>query len=263
MQTESGLEKIDTGLVIIVDPPNQAPIIASARVNEFIQRGGNAVLIGGSGAIESAVFQDTTAAIIEVTTQYNPIPVWMLPGHINQILEDVKGLTGVLNYKYILGSGGNTFDKVYPQTAQELVSKTLQARKIPSIPTLYVLCGDPNASVTKECGILPLDFTYPLVSERFLKDANDWIGKGVECLYFESGSNTPQPINQNIVIQTRRLIDGSKNKVILFVSGGIKSPSSARTFAGIADYVVVGGYFERNGVKEVPEFVAALKNGRS
>lgn len=257
------LDRINTSLAIIVDPPNQAPKIASARVDEFIQRGGNAVLIGGSGAIESAVFQDTTAAIIGVTSQYDSIPVWMLPGHINQMLEDVKGLTGVLNYQCILGSDGNTFDRVYPQVAQELVSKTLHARKIPSIPTLYVLCGDPNASVTKESGILPLDFTFPSVSKRFLKDTSDWIGKGVEYLYFESGSNTPQPINQDIVIQTRRLIDGFKNKVILFVSGGIKSPSSARTFAGIADYVVVGGHFERNGVKEVPEFVAALKNGLS
>lgn len=186
----------------------------------------------------------------------------MLPGHINQMLENVKGLTGVLNYRYILGSGGNTFDMVYPQKAQELVSKTLQARKIPSIPTLYVLCGNPNASVTKECGIMPLNFAFPSVSKRFLEDTSVWLRKGVDCIYFESGSNTLQPVNRDTVIRTRQLIDQKKimlSSVILFVSGGIKSPSSARTFAGIADYVVVGGHFERNGVKEVPEFVAALK----
>lgn len=263
MKTESGLEKINTGLVIIVDPPNQNPAIASARVDEFVQRGGKGVLVGGSGAIESAIFQDTVAAIIEVTTQFNSVPVWMLPGHINQMLEDVRGLIGVLNYKYILGSGGNTFDRVYPQEAQELVSKTLQARKIPSIPTLYVLCGDPNASVTKECGILPLNFAFLSVSKRFLENTSVWLRKGVDCIYFESGSNTPQPVNQDTVIRTRQLINEARSRVSLFVSGGIKSPSSARAFAGIADYVVVGGHFERNGVKEVPEFVAALKNGLS
>lgn len=260
MKVEFGLRKIDTKLVIVIDPPNQSPAVASQRVDEFIHKGGKGVLVGGSGAIEPDIFQNTVAGIIDVTKQYiSTIPVWIFPGHLDQIPKNGDGINGLLNYKYIMGSGGRDFDQAYPPKAREYVAKTLQARNIPDISTLYILCGDPNASVSKVSGILPLDFTLPSVSERFLKDTSIWLNKGVECVYFESGSGAGQPINQDTVIQTRHLIDKLNTQVSLFVSGGVRSPAHARLFAGIADYVVVGGYFERNGVKEVPEFVAALR----
>lgn len=252
MQTESKL-------AIIIDPPNQSPIVASLRVDEFIQRGGRGVLVGGSGAIESNLFQDTVTGIVDITTKYDSIPVWILPGHFDQIPVNGGGITGVLNYTYIMGNNGNSFDIAYPQKIREFILKTLQDRKITSIPTLYILCGDPNASVSRISGILPLDLASTSVNKRFLKDTSVWLGRGVECLYFESGSGSVQPINQNTIVQTRHLIDKLRTNSSLFVSGGIRNPNHVRLFAGIADYVVVGGHFERNGVKEVPEFVTALR----
>lgn len=259
MQKELDPGKIDTKLAIIIDPPNQSTKTASLRVNEFIQRGGGGVLVGGSGAIDSNIFQDTTAAIIDTVTQYGSIPIWILPGHINQILEATPGISGIFNYRYIMGDGGNDFDKIYPQEIRELVVKTLQAKKIPNILTLYVLCGDPNASVSKVSGILPLDLASSSMNRLFLKNTGAWLEEGIDCIYFESGSGAAQPLSRDTVIQTRHLIDKLRPEASLFVSGGIRSPIQARLFAGIADYVVVGGHFERNGVKEVPEFVAALR----
>lgn len=93
--------QVESKLAIIIDPPNQDPALASARIDEFIQKGGRGVLVGGSGAIESNIFQDTIAGIIDITRQYPSIPVWILPGHIDQVLETVQGVTGVMNYKYI------------------------------------------------------------------------------------------------------------------------------------------------------------------
>lgn len=81
-------------------------------------------------------------------------------------------------------------------------------------------------------------------------------GKGV----LVGGSGAGQPVNLKTVIQTRHLIDKLYNKTSLFVSGGIRNPVHVRLFAGTADYIVVGGHFERNGTREVPEFVEALKN---
>lgn len=154
---------------------------------------------------------------------------------------------------------GNSFDIAYPQKARDFISKTLQERKITSIPTLYVLCGNPNASVSKECGILPLDLSSTSINKRFLEDTNVWLNKGIECVYFESGSGAAHPLNQDTVLETRYLIDRLKPEASLFVSGGIRNPAHARMFAGIADYVVIGGHFERNGVKDTNEFVATLK----
>lgn len=240
---------IETRLAIIVDPPKQTPKEAALRISEFIQRGGGGILIGGSGAIEPHLFQDTVLAVTEVTTANSPIPVWILPGHIGQIPTDQRVVTGVLNYAYIMGSGGNDFDMVYPEEARILVAETLQARKIPSIPTLYVLCGDPNASVSKVSGILPLDLTSLSVRNQFLEDVNTWLGR-VNCVYFESGSHT----------LPRQIIDSLRAISPLFFIGGIRNPVCTKLFTGIADYVVVSGrHSERNGVKDTAEFVAALK----
>lgn len=137
--------------------------------------------------------------------------------------------------------------------------KILQDRKITSIPTLYILCGDPNASVSKVSGVLPLNLCSSLVNKRFLEDTSVWLNRGVKCIYFESGSGAGQPINRETVIQTRHLIDKLSTQVSLFVSGGVRTIEHARLFAGITDYVVVGGHFERNGVTEVPKFVEALR----
>lgn len=248
MSIEVCSRRVYTRLAIIIDPPKQTPREALLRVDEFIQRGGGGVLIGGSGAVESVLFEDTVAEIIAVTTKAST-PVWILPGHIDQIPIDGRGITGVLNYEYIMGNGGNDFNTVYPREARELVAQTLQARKIPNIPTLYVLCGDPNASVSKVSGILPLDLTSPSDRNRCLKNVNIWLGK-VGCVYFESGSHPP----------LRQIIDRLRATSSLFFSGGIRNPAYAKLFAGIADYVVVSGrYSEGNGVKDVSEFVSALK----
>lgn len=254
----SELVGIDTQLAIVIDPPNQAPKVASSRVDEFIQRGGRGILIGGSGPIEQNIFQDTVSSIVKITAQYKSIPVWIFPGDVRQIPESATGITGLLNYKQIMGGGGKDFQQVYPEKAREAVSKVLMDRGIESISTLYILCGDPNASVSKVSGILPLDLTCSATSQRFLKDAGFWL-KSVDCVYFESGSGAGQPINLDTVVQTRHLIDKLDTQVSLFVSGGVRNPTHARLFAGIADYVVIGGHFERNGVKDTNEFVTALR----
>lgn len=257
MQIESVLGKVNTQLAIIIDPPNQTVMEAASRVGEFIQRGGQGVLIGGSGAIEYTLFQDTVAAITDVTATAS-VPVWVLPGHIDQIPADRRGITGVLNYAHIMGSSGSGFQTVYPEKARVLVARTLQDRKIPSISTLYILCGDPNASVSRVSGILPLDLASPAGRNRFLENVNPWLGR-VQCVFFESGSNTLSPLDPEIVIRTRQIMYGLRVTSSLFVSGGIRNPAHARLYADIADFVVVGGHFERNGIKDASEFVAALK----
>lgn len=225
----------------------------------LLNGGGQGVLVGGSGPIEQSLFQDTVSEITEVAIEDSSIPVWILPGHPDQIPKRGQRVKGILNYKYIMGSEGNTFDEAYPPQARNLMLITLQSGRIPSLSTLYILCGDPNASVTKVSGILPLDLTQPSVNGRFVKDMNYWLQNGIECAFFESGSGSLKPANRSSVVQTRQLIDQLKTQTTLFVSGGIRRPAQAKLFAGIADYIVVGGHFERNGVKDTPEFIVALK----
>jgi len=243
---------------MIVDPPEQSSEQAAARVGEFLEKGGNAVLIGGSGAIEEAVFQGVVAAVTQVTDASDAVPVWVLPGHINQIPLSNRGIAGVFNYRHIMGSKGS-FDNAYPALAREVVAARLTQRQIPSISTLYVLCGDPTASVSRVSGIEPLDLGSQQTHERFLDDTKYWLEGRVGCVFFESGSNTSQPVARNVVGRVRQLIDIISPETLLIVSGGIRTPDQARQFASIADYVNVGGHFERNGVSDTHSFVSALR----
>lgn len=248
---------VETKLAIIIDPQEQRPPQASQRIQEFIEGGGKGILIGGSGAIENTLFQDTVCAAVEVS---GDTPTWIFPGHIGQIPEDSQGITGFLNYRHIMGSGGTDFEKIYPTKIRNHVFQTLQQRNIPSLSTLYVLCGDPEASVTRVTGILPLDLSDPEAEERFYKGVNYWLTPDLDCIYIEGGSRSSQPVNPNIVRKTKEYINMCGNhQTLLFAGGGINSPEQAGLFVSSADYLVVGNYFEKNGAGDTAQFVQALR----
>lgn len=246
-----------TKLSMIVDPPNQPPEVAGERVQKFLREGGSAVLIGGSGFIEPEVFDKTVAAVANVTVASANVPVWILPGHLSQIPKDNNDITGVLNYVHISGSKGN-FEDTYPRTAREYVAATLAQRRIPSIDTLYVLCGDPNASVSRVSGILPMDLSTLRSREKLERNIEHQLKNGIDCVFFEAGSNSSEPANTDAVVRVRNLIDTISPSTLLIVSGGIRKPQQAGLFAGIADYVNIGGYFEINGTHDAADFIRAL-----
>lgn len=242
---------------MIVDPPNQPSGITTERVGKFLQEGGSAVLVGGSGFIEPEVFDQTIDAILQATSENPSIPVWILPGDLRQIPKRNEGIAGVLNYVDILGSQGN-FEVAYPSWAREYVAVTLAQRQIRSLNTLYVLCGDPNASVSRVSGIQPLDLSSLQTREKLVEDTSKQLEAGIDCVFFEAGSNSLEPANTNAVLRVRNLIDAISPTTSLIVSGGIRTPDQARQFAGIADYVNIGGHFERNGTHDTVEFVRAI-----
>lgn len=247
-----------TKLSMIIDPPKQSPVVAAERVGTFIKNGGRAVLIGGSGEIDSDLFEETVERITRVTSSDLDVPVWILPGHIGQIPLRGKGIAGVLNYVHIMGSNSG-FEDAYPQDDRSRVANILAQRKIPNISTLYILCGDPNASVSQVSGILPLNFSSPEVIDQLLKETLLWLKRKVQCVFFESGSNNLQHADRSSVLKVRHLIDWVSPDTTLIVSGGVRTPDQARLFAGIADYVNIGGHFERNGVEDATSFVNALR----
>lgn len=246
-----------TRLSMIVDPPNQTPEMSAERVEKFLNNGGSAVLIGGSGIIEPTIFHETVDAITRVASASGDVPVWILPGHISQIPKSGRGISGVLNYEYILGNKGE-FENAYPKTAREHVARTLAQRQIVSIPTLYILCGDPNASVSQVSGILPLDLSLAQAKNQFLNETGLWLTKGVDCVFIEAGSNSLEPVNRDAALQIRNLIDKKAACTTLIISGGIKTPKQVALFTGIADYVNIGGHFEKSGMENIADFVRVL-----
>ncbi|RJQ36914.1 hypothetical protein C4559_04230 [Candidatus Microgenomates bacterium] len=246
-----------TKLSMIIDPPKQPPKVTAERIEKFLQKGGSAVLIGGSGFIEPDNFDRTVEAVTQVTSASSDVPVWILPGHLKQIPKGNKGVAGVLNYVHILGSQGD-FENTYPKRTREYVAGILEQRQIPSIRTLYILCGDPNASVSQISGILPLDLSSSQAKAVLLDGVGHWLKNGINCVFFEAGSNSLEPANNGAVVQVRQIIDIISPSTLLIVSGGIGTPGQAKLFAGVADYVNIGGHFEGNGALDTADFVRAL-----
>lgn len=245
-----------TKLSMIVDPPNQSIKAVNERVSQFLSTGGSAVIVGGSGKINEDVF-DETINVVRENAFKSKTPVWILPGHVTQIPKSSDGISGVFNYEYILGGRGS-FESAYPQVAREYVAETLAKRQIRSISTLYILCGDPNASVSQVSGITPLDLSVLQDQQKLIDETEFWLQGKMDCVFFESGSNSTEPVDSSVVLKVRRLIDDITPNTTLIVSGGITRPEQVGTYSGIADFVNIGGHFERNGTGDTHKFIQAL-----
>jgi heptaprenylglyceryl phosphate synthase len=221
--------------------------------------GGTVILIGGSGEIDSFIFQGTVEAITRITKSLDQISVIIFPGHLGQIPETGEGITGVLNYQYILGSPKtDNFDEAYPVEARRQVEKILQERNLTSISTLYVLCGDPEASVSQVTGISPIDLQQPAQVDYLLFKVEEWLKRGIACVYLEGGSGSSRPVTPEIVGQVRGFIDRYSPQTLLFVGGGINSPEEVRAVVPKANCVVIGTHFETSNIAEMENLLSAL-----
>lgn len=188
------------------------------------------------------------------------LPIIIFPGHVAQIPQNPNGIAGVLNYTFIVGSDGYDFDTVYPPQARQYVDHTLLQRGIPSVSTLYVLCGDPSATVSQVTGIRPVDTNQPDEQERVLRTVSEWLERGVDCIFFDAGSHANTSANPDMVRATRTLIDNTSSDTLLFVGGGVYQPHQATPYRGVADCISVGTYFEDNGATNTDQFVAVLSS---
>lgn len=245
-----------TNLGMLIDPPKQTFEVTKERVLQFSNQGGDVILIGGSGHINEEVFQGTVQAAVEAASG---LPIIIFPGHINQIPRSNKGITGVLNYQLIIGEEAADFEKALPSQARAYLKKTLKERKIPSISTFYILAGDPNASVSKVSGIRPVDFSLPGEEERVLGEVRKWLEKEIECVFFDAGSHAKSSVSPDVILSARILINEISPHTLLFVGGGIAEPNEAAVYAGVADCISIGTYFERNGVANVDLFLSNLQ----
>lgn len=244
-----------TRLAMLLDPPEQDPVLAGEKAAAFESFGGHAVLVGGSGHIDATVFHNTVEA---VTQSLRHIPLVIFPGHIHQIPQQAKGVTGVLNYQLIVGAEGANFDAAFPPEARALFNQTLEQRGLAAIATLYILCGDPNASVSKVSGIAPADTSLPREQDRIIDTLIAQLDKGVDCVFFDSGSRATSSANPNVIVKARDVIRARSPHTLLFIGGGITEPTQASAYRDIADCLSLGTYFEKHGVENTAQFLAAL-----
>jgi geranylgeranylglyceryl phosphate synthase family protein len=241
-------------IAMLVDPAEQSPQDAARRVAQFLDAGdaartagGQVVLIGGSGPIDSEAFDKTIAAITKVTQKAaKEMAVLVFPGNPEQIPTDSRGVTGLLNYVDVIGASGCHFCDIYPDNIRDHNDLLLRKRKIRSIPTLYVLCGKSDARVSQVTGILPFDLQLADQREQLFAQVRRYLELGTAIVYLEGGSGAAQPISLEIVRGVRQLIDDISPRTLLFVGGGISMPEKVQALNQYANCIVVGTLFERD-----------------
>ena len=105
---------------------------------------------------------------------------------------------------------------------------------------------------------MPIDLSLLPAREQLADIVGQQLENGIDCVFFEAGSNSLKPADYTAVVQTRCLIDTLSPDTLFIVSGGIRTPEQARLFAGITDYINIGGHFERNGTQDTADFVRAI-----
>lgn len=256
---ELGSERNGSTLAILIDPGKQSKEAVSERTQKFIDNGGEVILIGGSMIDEPSCFQETVEAVTNITRNNQVISVIIFPGDTNQIPPNGDGIKGILNYRYILGSpDGNKFEAVFPKEARQYVERTLEEREIKSIPTLYVLCGDSEASVSQITGIAPIDLQQTDQVPYLLSNIEKWLKAGIACIYLEGGSGSSRPVPAEIVYKSKELIKRYSPRTLLFVGGGINNPERVSEIGHDSDCVVIGSHFESTNVNDVDQFISAL-----
>jgi geranylgeranylglyceryl phosphate synthase family protein len=247
-------------LAMLIDPGKQPNSVVSQQVQEFLDQGGKVLLIGGSNLDNPSSFQETVDTVIDITRGNQDISVIIFPGHISQIPQNGEGIKGILNYRYILGSpNSNYFGTVFPQEARSYVEKILKERGIRSIPTLYVLCGDPKSSVSQVTGICPINLQQADQASYFFQNIEKWLKNGVACIYLEGGSGSSCPITAEIVHETKKLISKYSPRTLLFVGGGINNPKGVSAISRDSDCIVIGTHFETSKASDTKQFLSALR----
>ncbi len=232
------------GLLVLVDPARTAADLAARLAREAKAAGGAGMLIGSSfdGAAQTHI---VARAIREAAPGF---PLALFPGSAMQLTDEVD-----LVLFLSLVSGRN---------AQYLIEEHVRAvpflerHPVATLSTAYILIdGGRVTSVESVSQTRPLPADKPELAAAHATAAHLI---GMQAVYLDAGSGAERPVPQDVIRACRAAVPERP----LFVGGGIKTPTQAKTARSAgADFVVVGTAVEESGsaVGVLGAFVEAVR----
>ncbi len=215
------------GLVfVVIDPPNQDPIVAGqiARVAE--NAGVDAIAIGGSVGAQGELLDNT---VLQVKNNCD-LPVILFPGNIASISKHADAI-------YFL-SMLNSLDPYYITGAQIASSAPLKRTGLEVLPTSYIIV-EPGRAVGWVGRAQPIPRNLPYLA-GITALAGQYMGSHLVILESGGGAETPAP--KEMISYTKKLID-----VPLIVAGGVRNEKLAfDCISSGADIIHVGTAVEQN-----------------
>ena len=220
----AAVKRCGTICVALIDSEGIAPSQAASVAKRAVSCGVEAVLVGGSTAVDQLELHRIVMDVKRVTTR----PVILFPGNITGVSPDADAI--------LFSSLLNSDNPYFITEAQALGALAVKKYHLEAIPMAYLIVGEGGATgfVGRARGI-PQDkpnlvVMYALAAQYL----------GMRFLYLEAGSGVTSQVPPRIVAHVRKAYNGT-----LIVGGGIKDPSHASPLARAgADILVIGTLLE-------------------
>jgi phosphoglycerol geranylgeranyltransferase len=212
---------------VLIDSESLSKDKASEMARKAEKTGADAILVGGSSAIDQMELDGVVSSIKKSVK----IPVILFPGNVTGISPKADAI--------LFSSLLNSENPYFITQAQALGAITVKKHDLEAIPMAYIIVGE-GSSVWFVGRARGIPFDKPKLAVMYALAAQYM---GMRSLYLEAGSGASSNVRPEMVNAVRQNFDG-----LLIVGGGIRDVKIAREIAKAgADIIVVGTAFERTG----------------
>lgn len=200
---------------------------ARSTATKVTELGADAILIGGSTAVDQLALKEVIKEVKDVVT----IPVILFPGNVTGVSPGADAI--------LFASLLNSDDPYFIIGAQALGSMLVKKHGIEPLSTGYIIAGEGGAA-----GFVGRTRSFPqnkpsLVALYAL--AAQYLG--MKYVYLEAGSGAASNISSDTIKKVRALYENT-----LIVGGGIKDEKAAESaISSGADILVIGNLVEAPG----------------
>jgi phosphoglycerol geranylgeranyltransferase len=232
------LESKTALIFCLLDSENLRPEDAGLLAQKVANAGADAVLVGGSTAVDQLILEEVVQQVKKNVT----IPVILFPGNVTGVSPSADAI--------LFASLLNSDDPYFITGAQALGSLLVRKYGIEALPTGYIIAGEGGAAgfVGR---VRPFPKNKPELVALYALAAQYL---GMKYVYLEAGSGAASNVPIETIRRVRSLYGGR-----LIVGGGIKDVTTAKaTVDAGAEIIVVGTLIETEDFEDTLRQIAEV-----
>jgi len=226
----------------LIDPDKQTPEEAGKRAELCAKYGTNAIMIGGTTVKDRKIVYDTIKSIKE----HVKVPTILFPNSADAVSENA-------DYIFFMKLLNSKEDK-YQINEQVRGAPLVKKWKITPIPMGYIVISTSKKPTTIEKNVklhrIQIDDIKKAVEYSIYAEMT-----GMNCIYFEAGSDAEQPITNKMLKAIRNEI-----KIPIIVGGGIKNARTAKEKVDAGADIIVNGTATEENIRVIEDIIRTIRS---